>query len=105
VFTTTALQQVNQTSNDPADHEHVSLHFWEHPEKHRLRNVPTELPADVSQFRLTVDTAEDFELIRTVYEELYPVNREFNLADVIELFRRKPCLLEINREVQQKPVR
>jgi spore coat polysaccharide biosynthesis protein SpsF len=105
VFTTAALQQVNRISNDPADHEHVSLYFWEHPEKYRLRNVPTELPADVSQLRLTVDTPEDFELIRIIYEELYPIKREFNLADVIEVFRRNPHLLEINRQVQQKPVR
>jgi spore coat polysaccharide biosynthesis protein SpsF len=59
VFTTDALDEIDRTSDDPADHEHVSLHFWEHPEKYRLRNVTTELPPEVTELRLTVDTPED----------------------------------------------
>jgi spore coat polysaccharide biosynthesis protein SpsF len=105
VFTTEALSEINRTSNDPADHEHVSLHFWEHPEKYRLRNVVTDFPPDVAQLRLTVDTPEDFELVRRVYEELYPVNPEFTLADILELFARQPALPMINQTIVQKAVR
>jgi spore coat polysaccharide biosynthesis protein SpsF len=105
VFTTDALDEINRTSADPADHEHVSLHFWEHPEKYRLRNVTTDLPAAVAEYRLTVDTLEDFRLVEAVYEELYPRNPAFTIADVIELFGRRPELLSINRAIEQKPVR
>ena len=105
VFTTNALDEINRTSNDRADHEHVSLHFWEHPEKYRLRNVRTELPPEVAQLRLTVDTLEDFELVRQVYEALYPATHEFTLADIIELFVCRPDLLLINNNVAQKAVR
>ena len=105
VFTTDALDEIDRTSDDPADHEHVSLHFWEHPEKYRLRNVATELPADVVDLRLTVDTPEDFELVRRVYEALYPRNPEFTLSDVLELLRGDPDLARINQEIRQKPVR
>lgn len=105
VFTTDALDEINRTSDDPADHEHVSLHFWEHPEKYRLRNVVTELPAEVTEYRLTVDTPEDFELVRRVYEALYPSNPAFTLSDVLELLRREPALAALNQEIRQKPVR
>lgn len=105
VFTTDALDEINRTSQDPADHEHVSLHFWEHPEKYQLRNVITELPAEVAQLRLTVDTPEDFELVRRVYEELYAVNPEFSLGDILALFERQPELARINQHVMQKAVR
>ncbi|HKO45941.1 MAG TPA: glycosyltransferase family protein [Pyrinomonadaceae bacterium] len=105
VFTTDALDEINRTSQDPADHEHVSLHFWEHPEKYQLRNVVTELPPEVAQLRLTVDTPEDFELVRKVYEELYPVNPEFSLGDILALFERQPELARINQHVMQKAVR
>ena len=105
VFTTQALDEINRTSDDPGDHEHVSIHFWEHPEKYRLRNVATDLPPHVAEYRLTVDTAEDFELVRRVYEDLYPSNPEFSLADIIQLFERHPELPLINQCIQQKSVR
>jgi spore coat polysaccharide biosynthesis protein SpsF len=105
VFTTDSLDEINRVSNDPADREHVSLHFWEHPERYRLRNVRTELADETATLRLTVDTPEDFELVRLIYEELYRANREFSLADVLDLLRRKPHLSRINSAIRQKAVR
>jgi spore coat polysaccharide biosynthesis protein SpsF len=105
VFSTESLAEIERTSQDPADHEHVSLHYWEHPEKYRLRNVATELPPEVTDLRLTVDTPEDFKLVRQVFEELYPAKPIFSLADILELFQRRPDLPEINRAVRQKAVR
>lgn len=105
VFSTAALAEVSRLTNDPADREHVSLYFWEHPEKYRLRNVRTDFPPEVARLRLTVDTPEDFELIRQIYEHLYPSNPEFTLADILDLFQRKPELPKINQHIQQKAVR
>lgn len=105
VFTTDALHEVNAISVDTAEREHVSLYFWEHPEKYRIRNVRTEFPSHVSQLRLTVDTSEDFELVRRIYELLYPTDPEFTLGDILALLQRQPELLALNRHVAQKPVR
>jgi spore coat polysaccharide biosynthesis protein SpsF len=105
VFSTESLAEIDRISQDPADREHVSLHYWEHPEKYRLRNVSTGLPSWVKDLRLTVDTPEDFELITKIFEELYPVNPVFSLWDIVELFERKPELRKINEEIQQKAVR
>lgn len=105
VFTTAALAEINRTSADPADHEHVSLHFWEHPEKYRLRNVRTEFPPEVAQLRLTVDTQDDFELVRAIYEALYPRQPEFTLADVLAFLDQHRQLAASNRHIQQKAVR
>lgn len=105
VFTTAALDEVSRITQDPADREHVSLYFYEHPGKYRLRNVTTDFPPEIAQLRLTVDTPEDFELIRQVYESLYPVNPEFSLADVLALLERRPELPLINKNVKQKSVR
>ncbi len=105
VFTTAALDEINRTSTDPADHEHVSLHFWEHPEKYAIRDVLIGLPSDAAQLRLTVDTLQDFELTRQIYEELYPLKPHFTLWEVLELFKRCPELLNINQDIMQKPVR
>ena len=63
VFSTAALAEIERSSDDPADREHVSLHFWEHPDRYRLRNVETDFPGHAKEYRLTVDTQQDFDLV------------------------------------------
>lgn len=105
VFRAADLAEINRTSTDPADHEHVSLHFWEHLDKYICRNVEMDLPDVVAEIRLTVDTAEDLELVRAVYAGLYEKNPAFSLVDVLDFLNSNPHLLELNRNVDQKPVR
>lgn len=105
VFRASDLSHINDSSADPADHEHVSLHFWEHPERYICRNVETDLPEAAASLRLTVDTAEDLGLVRAIYAELYEANPAFTLADVLTLLDRRPDLAVMNRHVQQKEVR
>jgi spore coat polysaccharide biosynthesis protein SpsF len=105
VFSTEALAEIERTSRDPADREHVSLHFWEHPDKYRLRNVETDLPAAAASYRLTVDTQADFDLVTAIYGELYPENSRFTITDVIQLLDSRPDLAALNADVQQKAVR
>jgi spore coat polysaccharide biosynthesis protein SpsF len=105
VFKTDALNEINEESNDAADHEHVSLHFWEHPEKYRLRNVRTEFSKGIKEWRLTVDTVEDFKLVESIFSRLYPTNPNFNLNNIIELLIKEPNLLGMNNHIKQKAVR
>jgi len=105
VFRADALAEINRTSTDPADHEHVSLHFWEHPEKYRLRNVATGLGAEAPTRRLTVDTPDDFAAISSIFEALYPVNPAFTLSDVLDLLNGRPDITALNAMVRQKSVR
>ena len=105
VFRTSQLAEINRTSTDPADHEHVSLHFWEHLDRYACRNVEMDLPDVVSEIRLTVDSAEDLELVRAIYEGLYEKNPTFNLVDVLDFLNSRPELLELNRHIEQKSPR
>ena len=105
VFRTRDLAEINVRSKDPADHEHVSLHFWEHPERYRCRNVETDLPEAAAHLRLTVDEQSDLDLVREVYRQLYPANPDFTLADVLVLLDRQPALVALNRHTPQKAVR
>jgi spore coat polysaccharide biosynthesis protein SpsF len=105
VFATTVLEEVARLTDDPVDHEHVSLYIYQHPERFKLHNVESGLPEEFWDLRLTVDTAEDFELVRQIYEELYPVNPAFTIHDVVGLFQRRPELRAINQHIVQKAVR
>ena len=105
VFRTTDLAEINETSTDPADHEHVSLHFWEHLDRYRCRNVESELPDAAATLRLTVDTEQDLELVRAIYSDLYEQKPDFNLVDILRLMDRRPDLVELNLGVEQKSPR
>ncbi|MCA1988868.1 MAG: glycosyltransferase family protein [Desulfarculus sp.] len=105
VFRLADLEEVARLSTDPVDHEHVSNYFWEHPERFRLANLDGGLPDWARELRLTVDTAEDFSLINSIFEELYPTKPDFSLAEVLDLLARRPELADLNRHVVQKGVR
>jgi spore coat polysaccharide biosynthesis protein SpsF len=105
VFSRKTLEKVAELTQDPVDHEHVSLYIYEHPDQFTLFNLDSNFPKKYGKLRLTVDTIEDFEVIRSIYEELYPVNHSFSLNDVIGLLEKRPELMEVNRDIKQKQVR
>ena len=57
---------------------------------------------DQSRHRLTVDTADDFELISKIIMTLYPSNPEFTIHDVLDLLSKHPDWAAINSHVRQK---
>jgi len=105
VFSIAVLEEVARLTQNPVDREHVSLYIYQHPERFSLYSVESGLPEKYWNLRLTVDTVEDFTLINTIFEELYPENPEFSLYDILDLLDRKPRLIEINQHIQQKTVR
>ncbi len=104
IFSLKTLEEVSRLTDDPTDHEHVSLYIYEHPERYSLYNQESGLPEKYWDLRLTVDTIEDFELIRSIYEELYPTNPDFLLDDILELLDKRPELIDINKHIKQKMV-
>ena len=105
VFSTKVLEKVARLTQDPIDHEHVSLYIYEHPEIFSIYNVESDLPEKYWNLRLTVDTKEDFQLINAIFELLYPHNTAFTLYDIINILEKRKDLLEINQNIQQKKVR
>ena len=104
VFSVAVLEEVSRLTDDPVDHEHVSLYIYNHPEIFRLLNVRSNLPPAAAELRLTVDTFEDFELITQIYERLHSVKPAFGLSDILTLFGSEPQLPLINRNVQQQSI-
>ena len=83
----------------PSDREHVSLFVVRQPDRFRVAGYEND--ADLSHMRWTVDEPEDFELVRRVYEALYPVNSAFTTKDVLDLLAAQPELLELNRKFRR----
>lgn len=103
VFPTSVLEEVDRVTQDPADREHVSLYIWEHQRRYWCHDylAPEELQDDV---RLTVDTLEDLDLVRRIFDHFTPSN-DFSLADILRVLGEHPTWRRINESVEQRAVR
>lgn len=100
VFSLEALGVAFHEAVDPPEREHVTPFLYHRPERFRLFGVTAE--EDRSDLRLTVDTPEDFELVRRIYETLYPEQPNFSFEDVLALLDKHPDWADINRHIEQK---
>lgn len=107
VFSYQNLKEISEITDDPEDREHVSLYFFRTgKDRFKLHNVsiPDKWKRNYN-IRLTLDTKEDFELIKILYEELSKTNRKFGLEDILNFTDKNRHLAEINSGVKQKKVK
>ena len=95
----TALKQAWQEASEAYQRTHVTPYIHGQPDKFHLLSVENE--TDVSQYRWTVDTAEDLTFSRAVYHRLGN-DDSFSWLDVLELMRQEPELAKLNQHIRQK---
>ena len=100
VFSGEALRMAHLNAVQPAEREHVTPYIYRHPEQFHLQNFRHDV--DLSNYRWTVDTPEDFDLVSKIFSALYPNNPQFNMQDVLDLLEKNVAWSRINRRVQQK---
>jgi len=106
VFRFADLQAVADTIDDPAVREHVSLYFYEHPERYRILHLLAPRCWHHPDWRFQLDYPEDAEFLRAVYQRLEPTyGDQFGLADIVALLDREPQLLDFNRHCVEKSTR
>lgn len=103
IFPFKVLEKIHKECHRVDEREHVTPYIYHHPEKFAIEQFGNKL-GDLSHLRLTVDVPQDFELIRRVLTELYPVNARFDLKEIIELFKKHPDWALMNQDVVQKKV-
>jgi Spore coat polysaccharide biosynthesis protein F, CMP-KDO synthetase homolog len=96
----TALEEAHREGITQAEREHVTYFIHSRPERYRIYRMDSG--QEWGQYRLTVDTPEDFELIKQIIEKLYPADPCFDLAKIIHLLQINPDLLTINSKIRQK---
>jgi len=100
VFSYKALAEAYYRAVLPAEREHVTPFLYCRTGEYKVGNVKSK--EDNSKHRWTVDTIEDFELIKEMLEYLYPINPSFSLEDCIQAHRKHPHWAKINAHVEQK---
>jgi len=100
VFSFKVLETAFQETVLPAHREHVTPFIYQNPQRFSLANVAND--TDLSGHRWTVDTVEDFSLIKNILEEIYPVNPLFAMGDILGVLDKNPAWRDINRAIEQK---
>ncbi|KOO49603.1 cytidylyltransferase domain-containing protein [Viridibacillus arvi] len=100
VFSRAALEKAYKEATLLRDKEHVTAYMYSNPKNFKLGYITNE--QDYSEYRWTVDTTEDFELIELILKKLYQENNMFYMNDVIELLKQNPEWVAINAHIEQK---
>jgi spore coat polysaccharide biosynthesis protein SpsF len=97
VFTYGALKIAHAESKDPFEREHLTQYFYRHPERFKQRNISCE--QNLSWLRWTIDTADDLEMARKVYEHLYREGDVFLMDEILKFLQEHPDISSINASV------
>lgn len=100
IFSFESLEKAFYRAIYPEEREHVTVYLYRHPELFRLKHI-VHTPS-LGYHRWTVDTAEDFTLIRLILEHLYPTHPQFRLNDILNLLFHYPQWIQLNAHIEQK---
>ena len=106
VFPLALLEEVDRTINDLAVHEHVSLYFYEHPERYRLLELISPRRWQEPTWRFQLDYSEDLAFENAVYEALEPLHGpHFGTEQTVAFLRKRPEIVALNIACEEKLAR
>lgn len=104
VFPVAVLERVARLTQDPIDRVHVTCFIYQHPEMFTLNGVCASPAIRSPEYRLSLDTREDYEVIGKVFDALYPSTPGFECKDIVGFLREHPEIARINSAVRQKAI-
>lgn len=101
IFSFDMLKNAFMNARLEHEREHVTPYVYKKAlEEGRSYDIVNE--RDFSEYRLTVDTVEDFTLIDILIREFHA--NELSREEVFKVLEQNPQLKKINAEIQQKPI-
>jgi spore coat polysaccharide biosynthesis protein SpsF len=99
VATFDALSRAWREAQAKYEREHVMPYLYDQPG--RFSVLLADHDPDFGRYRLAVDTQEDLELIRNIFNH-FGGTQAFAMRDIIELLEEHPEWLQINAAIQHK---
>jgi len=99
VFSFETLEKAWENAKKPSEREHVTPYIWNRPDTFKLCNVENDV--DLSPMRWTIDTNNDLEFTKAVYERLYVPGKTFLMRDILTLLNDRPELQKINAGIER----
>jgi len=99
VFSTGLLEYINKEAAG-VDRKHITTYIYKtHPERYKIFNLIASKSVHHPEFRITLDTLEDYVVLHTLFDLLDP---GFSAEDVVHRFLALPVLQQVNAEVKKK---
>jgi len=102
IASTKALLSAKKCGQSKLDKEHVTYYIRNNPDVYSVNRVFADLPKEIAQLRLTIDTEQDYLMFQLLFDFLKPKTEVFGLREVIRIYQSKPYLFSINQDVVQK---
>jgi len=99
VFSAEALIDAAENATEPAHREHVTPYLYTNGSRRVTLRHLTRDP-DASFYRVTLDTPEDLEVIRTLIEQYEALG--LGVDQIIDVLSQHPELVGLNAHVEQK---
>lgn len=102
VFGFDALKKSHKMAKRNYEKEHVTPYIYKNPRIFKIIQVKAAYKLRAPDIRITLDTKKDYALLSAVFNSLRGENEYFDLSDLLKLFKEKPWLRLINKDVIQK---
>ena len=96
VFSFKSLEKSWENAKKPSEREHVTP-FIRDPQNGFIL-INTEYQEDLSYLRYTIDRIEDLKLVKEIIKNI--PTRPILIQDVIKLYKKRPEIFEINKNVK-----
>lgn len=100
-FSMTAFEKSNEMAKDPSIREHGTGFMRQNPDVFRLLNIEAPDHQRRPELEIEVDTAEDFEVVKSVIEHFSP-HTDFSLDEIIAFLDTRPDIVAINQNVHRR---
>ncbi len=98
IFTAELMREAACNSTEPFEHEHVTPYmYWKQSSIGRVPSL-----RDATGVRITLDTKEDYEVIKAVYHALYQPGNRFTMDEILDYLEAHPEVASMNANVKQK---
>jgi len=106
LVTLDALKKVASLTNDSLYKEHVTNYIYTHPANFNIHFEKIDQSVEsVSDLRLTVDTRNDFDLLKEIYETLLSKNINFTASKISKLVNENPQWLSVMKAETLKNIK
>ncbi|NFG60636.1 glycosyltransferase family protein [Clostridium sp. CMCC3677] len=100
IFSFYALKMAFNNTVKDYEREHVTPYLYDLNNNFRILSYKNL--KDYSRYRVTLDTEEDFQVIKAIYEVLFKEKGYFLLEDAVDFLEKNYDIAQINAEIEQK---
>ena len=98
IFAADLMKETYENATEGYEREHVTPYMYTRQKS--MYSMPC--PFDASKYQVSVDTPEDYAVVKNFFEALYPSNPRFTAVDIAKYLDAHPEVYEINTNIRHK---